>query len=298
MSAPRIVLAGATGYLGTNLRRRLPVERFAGVVVRRPDAGFPGKTWLIGAEGIPAGPADAAAEGAVLVHLIGGGRGKRARDIHDMNVGVTEHLVAFARRAGIRRIVYMSGYGVGDGSSSAYFQAKREAEEIVRASGIDHAILRCSYVLGGEDEFKPWLIDSLAAGVLSVPGSAAYRIQPVHVADLMDCFSALVEAPQALNATYDFIGEPIAFGDFLDRMLARIGRPARIARSSIEDLVRDTVSNPTPVFSLDELAILVSDVVGPWTTDLFGTRPRPAADVIETLAAELAEIEMRMEDSA
>ena len=48
MSAPRIVIAGATGYLGTRLRRHLPGDRIAGVVVRRLLPELPGVKWAMG----------------------------------------------------------------------------------------------------------------------------------------------------------------------------------------------------------------------------------------------------------
>jgi uncharacterized protein YbjT (DUF2867 family) len=196
-------------------------------------------------------------------------------------------LVDFARRSGVRRIVYMSGFGVGGESSAAYFQAKREAEEIIRTSGIDHAIMRCSYVLGGEDEFKPWLLSEIAGGVVHLPGGGDYRIQPVHIDDLMRCFVALAEKDGRLDGIYDFIGEPIGFKDFIGRLLLRLGASVRIEASSIEAFVREAVVRPDPTFSLDELAILLCDVVGPWTVDVAGVRPRSATIAAIASSAEL-----------
>jgi uncharacterized protein YbjT (DUF2867 family) len=283
---PRIIIAGATGYLGTRLLRHLPSDRIAGVIVRRLPPGLTGVKWLIGPAGIE--PTDlAAARDCVLFHFIGGGRGRHSRDIYDLNVRSTEMLVDFARRSGVRRIVYMSGFGVGGESSAAYFQAKGEAEEIIRTSGIDHAIMRCSYVLGGEDEFKPWLLSEIAGGVVHLPGGGDYRIQPVYIDDLMRCFVALAEKDGRLDGIYDFIGEPIGFKDFIGRLLLRLGATARIEASSIEAFVRETVVRPDPTFSLDELAILLCDVVGPWTTDAAGIRPRSADEAITAIVAEL-----------
>src|SRR4030088_408782 len=102
-------------------------------------------------------------------------------------------LVHFNQRRDVCRIIYMSGFGVGGEASSAYLQAQAEGEAIIRGSGIDHAIMRCSYVLGGEDEFKPWLLSEIAGGVIHLPGSGDYRIQPVHIDDLMRCFAALAD---------------------------------------------------------------------------------------------------------
>src|SRR4051794_5985897 len=110
MPDPRIIIAGATGYIGTRLRARLPPERIAGVIIRRPPPGLPGVKWVIGPTGIELTNPEAAHD-CVLFHFIGGGRGRRSRDIYDLNVRSTEMLVDFARRCGVRRIIYMSGFG-------------------------------------------------------------------------------------------------------------------------------------------------------------------------------------------
>jgi len=286
---PRVIIAGATGYLGTRLLRRLPPERIAGVIARRPSLALPGVQWLIGEAGIEA-TRPQEAEGCVLFHLIGSGRGRRSRDLYDTNVRSTEKLVDFAAKTGVRRIVYMSGFGTGGETSSAYFQAKREAEEVVERSGLDHAILRCSYVLGGDDEFKPWLTASIAEGIVRLPGSGAYRIQPIYVDDLVSCFLALADVPGRLAATYDFVGEPVTFRAFIERLLARLGAHATVGEASIEDYVRAAARRVDPVFSLDELAILLSDIVGPWTETVAGVHPRAAEAVIDAIVAEFAAI--------
>ena len=147
--------------------------------------------------------------------------------------------------------------------------------------------MRCSYVLGGEDEFKPWLLAEIAGGTVHLPGSGDYRIQPVYIDDLMRCFIALSEKDGRLDAVYDFIGEPIGFRDFIGKLLARLGVTTPIETSSIEAFIRETVVTAEPTFSLDELAILLCDVVGPWTTDVAGARPRSADEAIAAIIAEL-----------
>jgi len=288
MPAPRIIIAGATGYLGTRLRRRVESERIAGVVVRRLLPELPGVKLAIGPAGIEPIERETARD-CVLFHFIGGGRGRRARDIYDLNVRSTEMLIDFGRRCGIRRIIYMSGFGVGGESSSPYFQAKREAEELIKSSGLDYAIMRPSYVLGGNDEFKPWLLSEIAGGTVHLPGSGDYRIQPVYVDDLMRCFIALSEAEGRLEATHDFIGEPIGFKAFIAKLLTRLGASPRIESAPIEPFIRETVVTAEPTFSPDELAILLCDIVGPWTTDVAGARPRSVVEAIEAIVAELPE---------
>ena len=285
----KLIVAGATGYLGTRLRARLPPQRLAGVVTRRPLADAATQQWLI-AEGAiePVAPV-AGTRDLVLVNLIGSGRGHRSRDIYDGNVGAALMLVDFARKIGIRRIVHMSGFGVGPSTSSAYFQAKREAEEVIRGSGLEYAILRCSYILGGRDEFRSWILSETKTGAIGVPGSGDYRIQPLYVDDLVRCLIAFAEADGRLAETADFLGEPIGFADFLEKLLARLGLVAPIRHESVEALVKAAVKEADPTFSLDELGILLCDIVGEWTREVRGVRPRSAAEVIEAIAAEFGE---------
>jgi hypothetical protein len=42
-----------------------------------------------------------------------------------------------------------------------------------------------------------------------------------------------------------------------------------------------------PTFSLEELGILLCDIVGPWTVDVAGFRPRSAEEAIAAIVAEL-----------
>src|SRR5262249_46008296 len=126
-----------------------------------------------------------------------------------------------------------------------------------------------------------------AGGAVHLPGSGDYRIQPVYIDDLMRCFVALSEAEGRLDATYDFIGEQIGFKAFIGKLLARVGATVRIESSPIEPFIREAVLTAEPSFSPDELAILVCDIVGPWTTDVAGARPRSVDEAIAAIVAEL-----------
>ena len=61
------------------------------------------------------------------------------------NIGI---LLDAAARAGIRRVVHVSVANPASDSPYPYFRGKAQAEELVRASGISHAIVRPTLVFG------------------------------------------------------------------------------------------------------------------------------------------------------
>ena len=97
------------------------------------------------------------------------------------NIGV---LLDAAARAGVRRVVHVSVANPASDSPYPYFRGKAQAEELVRRSGISHAIVRPTLVFGAGDI----LINNIAwilrrAPLFLVPGDGRYEVQPVSVED-------------------------------------------------------------------------------------------------------------------
>jgi len=119
----------------------------------------------------------------------------------------TERLVRAATRAGVGRYVYASGSGAAPDAPKVRFRAKWFGEEAIRAAGIDHAIIRPSWVYGPEDPglnkfvaFHRWL------PFVPVIGDGSQRLQPVFVGDVAE---AMVQAatPHGPTGTFE-IGGP------------------------------------------------------------------------------------------
>lgn len=125
----RVAITGGTGFVGRNLAERLPdavvVSRRTGVAIDDVDAltaAFAG--------------CDAVAHCAGINREIGDQTFQR------VHVDGTRAVVEAARRAGVRRIVLVSFLRARPDCGSPYHESKWEAEEIVRASGIPHTILK------------------------------------------------------------------------------------------------------------------------------------------------------------
>jgi NADH dehydrogenase len=135
----------------------------------------------------------------------------------------TAVLVDAARTAGIRRLVHVSIANPLD-SDLPYYRGKAQLEDVVRRSGLAHAIIRPTLLFGHGDVLInniAWFLRHLP--VFGIPGNGRYRLQPVFVEDYAD---RIVEAGLLdQNVVTDVAGPEIfAFEDLVRTLRDAIGR--------------------------------------------------------------------------
>ncbi len=146
----------------------------------------------------------------------------------------TRRLVDAARRVGVRRIVHVSVANPDHASPFPYYRGKAQTEDVVRESGLPHAIVRPTLVFGPEDI----LVNNIAWGlrhvpVFLVPGDGRYEVQLVSVRDTA---ALCVEAGLAEgNVVLDAAGPSRWTYKAFVRLIARaVGSRAWIGRAPPE----------------------------------------------------------------
>jgi nucleoside-diphosphate-sugar epimerase len=110
-------------------------------------------------------------------------------------------LIDAARSAGVRRLVHVSIANPSPDSPSPYYRGKAAVEELVRASGLPHAIVRPTVIYGHGDVLVnniAWMVRH--SPVFGVPGDGRYGIQPVFIED---CAQLLAEAATASDGSVE-----------------------------------------------------------------------------------------------
>jgi NAD(P)H dehydrogenase (quinone) len=124
-------------------------------------------------------------------------------------------LLAAARAAGVRRLVVCSPAAAGSPAAEAnpHLAAKAEVERMVAGSGLEHAILRCTHVLGPGGR----LVELLAGAVpVPVPGDGRQLVAPVWVGDVAGAIAAADDAIE-LAATWALAGpDEVTFDALVD----------------------------------------------------------------------------------
>ena len=130
-----LVIAGSTGFIGRHLLRRCRDSSIDTLLLVRPGQvnspfghGVDVVDLLEATQHIPS---RSDLEDTCLVHLIGASRDSSQASVWHSNVETTRVLIGIAEAAGLRRILYLSGYGVTLDSSDAYFRSKAEAERLL-----------------------------------------------------------------------------------------------------------------------------------------------------------------------
>jgi uncharacterized protein YbjT (DUF2867 family) len=227
----RVVVAGGTGFIGSavvkSLRRR---GRDVSIMTTNPSRSGP-RVRELGAAAVPGDLLDPvtlpdAVRGADVVvqattfSTFPVEKPRRRYTFEEFDGAGTERLVAAASAGGVRRYVYVSGVGADPNGSKPWFRAKGRGEEAVGAAGMEHAVVRPSWVYGPGDislnkfvTFHRWL------PFVPVVGDGRQRLQPVFVDDVGEAVAGAA-APGGPTGTFEIGGpEVLTMDQILEVMM-------------------------------------------------------------------------------
>lgn len=218
-------VSGSAGFLGRRLCARLG-ERGGSVRRLQRAAGGP-DCWSYDLRGEP--PAGALEGVDALVHCAWDLRARGAAEIERVNVQGSCRLLAAARRAGVRKLVFVSSASAYPGCRSLYGRSKLSVEnDVLRAGG---AVLRPGLIYDEDPGGLSGTLERLTAlPVLPVLSGGRQPLFLVHRDDLAGLLVAAAATapgsePEPLLAAHP---EPVAFRDILSGLAARRGRRPRL----------------------------------------------------------------------
>ena len=147
----------------------------------------------------------------------------------------TRNIVQACLTAGVRRFIYLSGAGAGPGRSEPWFRAKHEAEQAVRQSGLEYAILRPSWVYGPEDRsLNRFVMLARRSPVIPVIGNGRSRVQPVSVFDVAKVAALCATRAQAPNTVFELGGpEELSMNEILRTVQKILGKRRILMHSPV-----------------------------------------------------------------
>jgi NADH dehydrogenase len=177
----------------------------------------------------------------------------------EVDAGGTEHLVAAARGAGVRRIAYVSGAGAAPDARRHWFRAKWRAEEAVRHSGLDWTIVRPTWIYGPRDVALNRFL-GFARHLPFVPMTNAGRqlLAPVFIDDVGRLVADSLVDPAAANQVFELGGpDTLPMREIIGRALSTAG------------IRRPILPGPTPLLKLAAipLAFLPTPLLTPDAVD-------------------------------
>jgi NADH dehydrogenase len=213
----RIVVTGGTGFIGREIVDRLLEAGGDELVVTSRDPGrsdpWGGRVELVQAfAGDPTSLGKAFARADVVVQAIqfpnhpveNAAKGRTYLEVDGKGTGIA---VRVAQTMGVRRFVYLSGAGAGQGRQEPWFRAKDQAEAAIRESGLEFSLLRPSWIYGPRDRsMNRFVFFCRYLPVVPVIGDGTTPVHPIYVKDVARCAAEAVKREDAKDKAFDLGG--------------------------------------------------------------------------------------------
>jgi uncharacterized protein YbjT (DUF2867 family) len=219
MHEGRILLTGATGYIGSRLLRELEADGCTvRCLARQPArvAASRATTEVVTGDCLDAASLDAAMTGVdqafYLVHSMASGARFAALDRK-----AAANFGRAARRAGVRRIIYLGGLADDGDLLSSHLKSRVETGEALRGSGVPVVEFRASVVIGAGSlsfEMIRALVERLPAMIC--PRWVDTRTQPIAIDDVLAYLRAALDLPEGRAGVFEIGGpEVVSYGDMM-----------------------------------------------------------------------------------
>jgi NADH dehydrogenase len=223
----RLLITGGTGFVGSHIRP-LMTDRELRLLVRDPSsARDTGPAELARGDVLDPGSLDKAMDGVdTVIHLVAIIEESGDQTFDRVIRQGTEHVVAAAGRAGVRRFIHMSALGARPDPSFPYLNAKWGAEKAVRGSGLDWTIFRPSVIFGPGDGFVTVLANLIrTAPVIPVVGAGGSKFQPIAVGEVAKAYRRAIDDPGTIGQTFELGGgQTYSYEAMLDVIAAHLGK--------------------------------------------------------------------------
>ena len=228
----KVLLTGASGFLGSRLRQALLEAGHEVVAIaRHPPPNPPQPTrlrwlaldfaqattpaqWLPHLQGVDA-----------VVNAVGIFREQGSQTFDALHHRAPVALFQACAQAGVRRVIQISALGVQAGAT-AYQRSKHAADEALLALPLDATVVQPSLVFGEDGPSARFFLSLSSLPLLALPRSGP--LQPVHVDDAVAALVALLRAPAApwSGRRLPLVGpQPLSLTEYLQALRAAQGLP-------------------------------------------------------------------------
>tara|TARA_Y100001954_G_C15630484_1_gene512429 strand:- start:43 stop:858 length:816 start_codon:yes stop_codon:yes gene_type:complete len=243
----RVVISGARGFVGKNLKKFLSKNGITTISISRQNFKnnkFPSLK-----------------NTSHFIHLAGIGSESVDQDSFvKVNVELTKTVINLCKKNNIKNIFYFSGLGVSKNSRSSYFISKFNAEQLIKKSGLRYTIFRPSYIIGNDDYLTKNISKQILKKHVIIPGSGKFLLQPISIDDVCKCIKVGLNSSKFSNKIIDLVGpREITFQKLITKS---IHSKVKIQKMNIELAYKKALTDINFEYGVEDLNILVGNYVG------------------------------------
>ena len=290
-----VMVTGASGVVGRATVKALLARDEVRATVRRSS----GATYLrqLGAKvavrdiDSPDALSEILAGCHTVVHLIGGVSQPDPDELFHANHGSVLRALDAARDAGVKRFVLLSVPGADPETTHPFLRAKGLAEEAVRASGMQHAIVRSTHAYGLGGLWFTAAVEGALAEPPFVIGGGDNELAPIFAEDVGSLIAAIDDAEAELAGTWGLEGPDVVTADDLARMLrGDAATPTHASGQAAAESLTRLLGVPIDAITASFLA-LPSRADAPDASRAFGVARTPLVDGLRVTLEAAADID-------
>jgi uncharacterized protein YbjT (DUF2867 family) len=233
----RIAVTGATGYIGGRLVPRLLEAGYAVRCLARSLRKLQDRGWW-GHPNVQVMQADLG-DAKTLAEALAGCEAVFFL-VHSMNSASAEYArrdlqlaTAFgraAKKAGLRRIVYLGGLGETGAGLSEHLRSRRQVEKALASTGVPVTVLRAAMIVGSGSasfEILRYLVERLP--VMVTPKWVRTPCQPIAVRNVIAYLTGVLAKPETSGRVFDIGGpEVLSYLQIMRIMAEELGLARRL----------------------------------------------------------------------
>ncbi|MEM9227715.1 MAG: NAD(P)H-binding protein, partial [Verrucomicrobiota bacterium] len=231
---PVVVIAGATGFVGTSLRVSL-AHKYRWRALTRSEAVAnsleerDNTEWrLCDLYSLP--KVEAAMQGAdyaiYLVHSMMPSSRLVQAHFEDLDLLLADNFVRGAENAGIKHIIYLGGLIPADDSLSSHLRSRMEVEAVLRSRGLPVTVFRAGLIIGpGGSSLRILLNLVRRLPIMLLPRWTQSQTTSIDIRNVVECFDLTLEERKLWDQTYDLGGHgKMTYREMILRTAAVLGR--------------------------------------------------------------------------
>jgi uncharacterized protein YbjT (DUF2867 family) len=195
-------------------------------------------------------------------------RGDRERtgDFPLVHVEAAQRVAAQARRAGVERLIHVSGIGADAASQSRYFRKRGEGELAVRAAFAHALFIRPAVMFGLDDAFLTTILKLLRQlPIYPMFGRGRTRLQPAYVEDVAEAIGRTMQRAETPSTIFELGGPRVySYEQFLRTLAheaALAPRPVPIPFAIWHAIAWASEKLPSPVLTRNQVELMQIDTV-------------------------------------
>jgi uncharacterized protein YbjT (DUF2867 family) len=217
----RILLTGATGYIGGRLAPRLLEKGYWVRCLVRDLSRLQGRAWREKVD-VVAGdmlkpdtlaPAMHAIDMAYyLVHSMGGGK-----DFHQRDLEAARNFGKAALEAGVKRVIYLGGLAAPQSDLSEHLRSRQQTGAMLRQYGPSITEFQAAVIVGsGSLSFEMIRYLTERVPIMVCPRWVYTKTQPISINDVLDYLVSALEVPESTGQIIQIGGEKVVtYGDMM-----------------------------------------------------------------------------------